>query len=385
MILGLFFTRNVSLKLWVDSGLFEREKLIYEKYLNGDNFKKVYWFTYGSSDKVLAEELKRVGRLHSNIEVFSMPKFCDIPKLGNIMYTFILPFFYADRLKECNILKTNQMDGSWSAVFAKWMYKKLLVVRTGYTLTQLWKNTNRSKIKIRIYEWIEFLVYKNANAAIVTSYHNKAYIEQQYRIKNIFVISNFIDIERFKNMGLCRDEKRLLFVGRLNVEKNIKSLISAVAIIGMKLDIYGKDEMSGALQEYVANLDVDISFKGTVSNSELPMIYNSYKYYVLPSLFEGMPKTLLEAMGCGCICIGTNVTGINEVIIDSFNGFLTQNIDSDSIIKCIQRSVSYQELDSVQKNAEDTIAEKFSLQAIFEEEMKIFTTLMKFEDNNHCI
>ena len=51
MILSLFFTRNVSLESWVKQGLFDREKLIYEEHLNQGNFKKIYWFTYGSNDK----------------------------------------------------------------------------------------------------------------------------------------------------------------------------------------------------------------------------------------------------------------------------------------------------------------------------------------------
>ena len=54
-------------------------------------------------------------------------------------------------------------------------------------------------------------------------------------------------------------------------------------------------------------MDVDVKFNGVVANDKLPDILNEYKYYILASNYEGMPKTLLEAMACGNLCIGTNV------------------------------------------------------------------------------
>ena len=56
--LGLLFTRNVSLKLWVESGLFDREKTIYEKELEQNIYHNIYWFTYGSEDEEVYNKLK---------------------------------------------------------------------------------------------------------------------------------------------------------------------------------------------------------------------------------------------------------------------------------------------------------------------------------------
>ena len=89
MILSLFFTRNVSLENWISQGLFDREKLIYEEHIKDNNLEKVYWFTYGSNDHRLSEELKKENRLHENIEIFEMPKFFNIPKIGSFFYSFI--------------------------------------------------------------------------------------------------------------------------------------------------------------------------------------------------------------------------------------------------------------------------------------------------------
>ena len=56
MILALFFTRGVSLETWVYTGLFDREKLIYEEHLRRGHLKTVYWLTYGSHDTEIAKQ-----------------------------------------------------------------------------------------------------------------------------------------------------------------------------------------------------------------------------------------------------------------------------------------------------------------------------------------
>ncbi len=56
--MGLFFTKGNSLNSWVKSGLFDREKKIYEFLIERGYVESVLWFTYGKNDDVLADELK---------------------------------------------------------------------------------------------------------------------------------------------------------------------------------------------------------------------------------------------------------------------------------------------------------------------------------------
>lgn len=366
MTLSLFFTRGVSLKLWVDSGLFEREKLIYEEHLKQKNLQDVYWFTYGCDDAKLSEALKAQGKLHDHIHVVAMPKVFTFFPVGSWLYSLLLPFLFLHIFKECHILKTNQMDGSWSAVFAKWLSGKPLIVRTGYTMTQLMKSSGRPKWKVKIYELVEKFAYANADISVVASQHNKAYLENLYKLDDVRILPNFIDTHMFKPMGLTRYEKRLLFVGRLNKEKNLFNLIEAVAQTDYVLDIYGQGELSESLEILAKSLDAKVNFKGTVPNNELPLIYNSYQYYILPSFFEGMPKTLLEAMACGCTCIGTDVTGINEIIEDGVNGYLVSGTESSSIrttLKSLHGFTAISEAKSV-----ENIRNKVSLSHVVEYE-----------------
>ena len=90
-VLGWFFTRGISLEMWVNRGLFEREKLLYEEHLKKSYFNKVFWFTYGTFDSDIAIKLKKDGKLHQDIYVFGMPSIFKIPMVGSWIYSVCLP------------------------------------------------------------------------------------------------------------------------------------------------------------------------------------------------------------------------------------------------------------------------------------------------------
>jgi len=324
MKLALFFTRGVSLKTWVDTGLFDREKLIYEEHLKNGTLEKVYWLTYGSLDAEIAKKLYVENSLHPGIQVIGMPRFFK-GKVGILIYSFLMPIVQSTYLKQADIYKTNQIDGSWSAVFAKWFYRKPLIVRTGYVRSIFATKMKKSKFKIILFQLIEKLAYCFASYAIVTSINDKHYISAVYKFPyaKIFVIPNYVDTNLFKPIN--HNNKyfdRVIFVGRLSTEKNLFNLINAITETGFTLDIYGKGELEAALKFHAKRKGVNINFMGTVPNRQLPNVLNKYKFFILPSLFEGTPKSLLEAMACGLLCIGTNVEGIREVIKDNDNGLL---------------------------------------------------------------
>ncbi|MBN1457796.1 MAG: glycosyltransferase family 4 protein, partial [Sedimentisphaerales bacterium] len=375
MKLALFFTRNVSLKLWVDSGLFDREKLLYEEHLGRENLHKVYWLTYGKDDAVIAEKLKSENRLNRNIVVLPMPAFFR-GWFGQLVYSLFMPFIHRSSIKNADILKTNQIDGSWSAVIAKLLYKKPLLVRTGYTLSIFAKNKARSRFKIRIIEFIEWLAYKCADKAVVASFHDSQYIHSKYGLsqKKINVIHNFINTEVFCPIDGKKYFNKMIFVGRLDPQKNLFNLLNALSETKLALDIYGDGPLKEQLARKAKNLGVSVDFMGVVANKDLPRVFNRYRYFILPSLYEGMPKSLLEAMSCGLICIGTDIDGINEIIDDDTNGYLAKTTDTESLAEAIDRAARLPG-DSVAAKARQKIVSDFSIEKIVNEENKILEEL----------
>jgi len=363
--IALFFTKGVSLKIWHDTGMIDREVAIYNRL--SKYFKHIYFFTYGGK-----EELKFRDYLADNITI--------IPKKyisNNFLYSFITPFIHRKIFKDVDILKTNQMWGSWSAVLTKLIYRKKLVVRTGYMLSIHFMKRNPKSWKQWIMKIIERVAYKVADGVITTSQSNFEYVKKNYSPPGIHVlIPNYVESDVFKPMNMAKKKGSICFVGRLTKEKNLFSLLEALKDLPYALSIIGSGGQEEQLKDFANKDGIDVNFLGNIPNHELPKILNQHELFILQSLWENMPKALLEAMACGMPVIGTNVKGINELIEHDKTGILC-NTDSNSIREAIITLMEDGELkEKLGKNARRTIVENYSLDSLAEKELKLMRKLV---------
>jgi glycosyltransferase involved in cell wall biosynthesis len=87
-----------------------------------------------------------------------------------------------------------------------------------------------------------------------------------------------------------------------------------------------------------------------------------------------MPKSLLEAMSCGLICIGTNVEGINEVISDGIDGFLANGTNAESIAIALNRA-KMADFELISNCARKKIIDNYTISAVYKEENELFIKL----------
>lgn len=377
--LGVFFTRGVSLKQWVELGLFDREVLIYHEHLRSGLFDSINWFTYGSADAKMAAQLVSEGRLSPAINVVPRPYwFRYLGRSGNLIYMLLMPFLAWRRLKCCDVFKTNQMDGAIAALIAARLLHCPLFVRTGYTHSIFVDQIHASNpLRCRLAALTEKLVFRNCDAASVSSRFDRGYILERYGsdMRPPFVIGNYIDIDRFSPRPDKSRSERLIFVGRLSPQKNLAAAISACAQVQVGLDVIGDGPDRKALHELAADLKADVRWLGVFPNELLPERLTEYRFFYLPSLWEGMPKALLEAMAAGLVCIGNNTTGINEVIEDGVTGYLSRGADPAALATAIRRALSG-DVDGVSAAARDFVSRNFSLSGIARQEREVFSALM---------
>lgn len=318
--LGLVFTIGVSLEQWEKQGLLDREKLIYEKHLKEGHFEKIIWFTYGKNDLTIYNQLINEGRLDKRIIIVEMPKWF-LGKHKSLIYSYLIPFVHWKECKKLDIIKTNQMGGAWTAAIIHKIYNVPFLLRTGYTYStniagNIKDDSIRSKkcflyLKYIRYIMLEKKLYRRCNVATVSSKHDKEYICKKYGIASgkICVIGNYIDHDLFKNMKEKNRQERFVYVGRLSEEKNLFNIVTAANKARIGIDIYGKGELKNSLEKYILKNHIDARLMGVVDNIYLPKVLNQYRYFVLASKHEGMPKALLEALACGLLCVGTDVEG----------------------------------------------------------------------------
>ncbi|WP_329338045.1 glycosyltransferase family 4 protein [Streptomyces sp. NBC_01352] len=110
---------------------------------------------------------------------------------------------------------------------------------------------------------------------------------------------------------------RLLFVGRLQIQKNVARLLDAMAQVqeDVRLRIVGDGELREPLVAQAARLGLrNVEFVGALYGDDLVKAYADSDAFVLPSDKEGMPLVLLEAMASGLPVIATDVPGNRELV-----------------------------------------------------------------------
>lgn len=149
-----------------------------------------------------------------------------------------------------------------------------------------------------------------------------------------------------KNLRLNK-RRFVLSVGRLvDSHKGFSMLIHALKLLidkGYTLDlvIVGEGPDKEALAKYSTKLGIKnhVHLLDNISDSDLAFLYSTCNMFVLPSRFEGLPLTLLEAINFGKPIVATTVGGIPEIIEDGYNGILVDP-NSDMIASGIEKLLS---------------------------------------------
>jgi glycosyltransferase involved in cell wall biosynthesis len=169
--------------------------------------------------------------------------------------------------------------------------------------------------------------------AVVANSPNLARLSELIDPFPVRIIPNGVDADYFLP-GSSRERGgrqlfRILFVGRLQAQKNVALLLRAIA--GMRseaatwhLDVVGDGPERVELERQAGALGLsdDVTWHGWRSKEETAGLYRNSDCFVNPSIYEGMPNTVLEAMASGLPVIASDVGGNNDLVIPGETGFL---------------------------------------------------------------
>ena len=168
--------------------------------------------------------------------------------------------------------------------------------------------------------------------------------------------------------------REIVFIGRLDPQKNLSHLIEAFASVNKEmpdtcLHLIGKGNLTEAIKEMVERKGLSdcVSFDGICKNMET--VYSMADMIVLSSEYEGMPNCLIEAIGCGIPIVSYDCPiGPKEIVVDDVNGYLVKYNDinqlAEKMVECLKRV--WKE-DEIQKTAE-----KFDVSYIAKEYLELF-------------
>ncbi|MGZ4923907.1 MAG: glycosyltransferase family 4 protein [Halobacteriota archaeon] len=267
--------------------------------------------------------------------------------LWHLSYTVISAFKIAKRLKGKSLVK-GFSAACPGAVLAAKLKKKPCVVFYEYNWAYQVTNVNKGRALGTLASFIEGYVIKNADAVVTRNASLKNELQLRGAGRIVVIPLTFdedvfrpgIDFTDLKEKYGIRDEKILMFVGRLHPVKRLDLLLTAVQQLDEKyrLFIVGTGAIENELKEMAKSLGVSnrVIFTGAVPYSEVPKFMNMADLLVMTSSIEGQPRVLIEAMSCGTPAVGTNVFGIRDTIEEGVTGHLASDDPSDIAEKISQ-------------------------------------------------
>jgi len=296
----------------------------------------------------LKERIKGISIYHPKYLMIPRILFGIIWKTGFLnLYLFIESYFsfFASKKLAYDIMKKWNPDiihihgaggeGLLGVKLKNEFHKPLLVTVYGEDITRYSKQIP--------YKYLAKSTLKNSDVIICQSKFLENEIKQmEISNKKFFIIPMGVNIKNFKfrnknqaryKLNLPKNKKIILFVGGLIPRKGVEYLIRAVKII-LKRDknilccIVGGGNLEKHLKKLTSDLKLDeyVRFFGKKINEEVAEYMNACDLFVLPSLNEGLPVVLCEALACGKPIVATRVAGTPELMNDDV-GYLVKPKD----------------------------------------------------------
>ncbi len=223
------------------------------------------------------------------------------------------------------------------AYIAKVFFKKKIInhIHTGH-FKHFYDDSSWAGKKL-----IRFFLKMN-DATITVSDYWKTYFITSFDLKNVYKLNNMVNRVESNGTVVNGSPVTMLFLGMITRHKGIFDLLKVIAVHrellknNLKLIIGGCGQVE-ELNEIIEsnNLRGIVEYKGWVTGEEKEKLIQHSDVYILPSYYEGVPISILEAMRYGKPIISTFVGGIPEVVEPGINGLLITPGDYKALLNSL--------------------------------------------------
>ncbi|SFH87309.1 glycosyltransferase [Pisciglobus halotolerans] len=324
---------------------------------------------------------------YESVEIFRLPIKKYIPH-GAFFNKDIKDCFY----KVNNYLK--EKDFKYDIILTDFLNPSLIIGK------KLYKETNNN---VKLYSILHATDFSYLNNNFLRGYfiRNLKAIdgigfrsEQQYKIfsnkyftpaTNFLITSGLPKKYLEENINPRKKIKKIITVSRLIKRKNIDTIIQALYHLNKNgenifLEIIGEGPEENNLKSLITKLDLweYCAFINKLPRDKIIEKMNKSDCFILVSDRETFGMTYVEAMSQGCITIGSKGEGIDSVLIDGFNGFLSTTKDSKELASKITtiNNMNKKEILSISYNAHET-AKKMTDEKLASNLIEVFEGLIK--------
>jgi glycosyltransferase involved in cell wall biosynthesis len=291
----------------------------------------------------------------------------------NPLRLLLLPFFLAAQLIAAIRLHRRY---NFDALHAHWIIPQGAVavalcrlVRRAPRVLVTAHGSDLFALRGRITGWVKNRVLRRADSVTVVSEAMQRHCEEAGTAGKVTVQPMGVDLDsRFTPGDAGQVREGLLFVGRLVDIKGTEHLVRAMGLLvrrfpDLPLTIVGDGPLRGSLQDLAASLGLsdNVRFAGAVPHADLPQYFRAARVFVMPSIQEGLGLVAVEAMGCGCAVVASDLPTVRDAVIDGETGLTATVGDSEDIAQKISRLLLDENLCSrLARRGRELCEEKFA-------------------------
>jgi teichuronic acid biosynthesis glycosyltransferase TuaC len=315
------------------------------------------WFKFHYFSKIPLIEQGIEGRIHHPRFPFLIPKKIFYPLAGDFYSSFIGGYI-RKKIPDIDLIHSHHAypDGFGLTKVSQQFNCPLVIDIHGPTFFSDW--LHQPQLQKKVWNCVN-----NSSKIICISKKllSDAVIQgiPEYKLEYIPL---GVDLERFEKTSgadfsshIKRENPQkitFIFVGHLTKRKGLKYMLQAVSHLQEKVKkrchfvIAGEGPEKEALITQAGSLKIisNFTFTGSLGENELLKLYAASDVFILPSLSEGRPTVINEAMASECAIIASNVDGIPEQVTDGYNGFLVEPRNPEELASKIEYLVENENL-----------------------------------------
>jgi 1,2-diacylglycerol 3-alpha-glucosyltransferase len=251
---------------------------------------------------------------------------------------------------------------------------------------------------LRQWGWKQFRSVFEKVDIVTTPTKTAARLLQQIGLqKEVFPISNGIDRIRFSpsangaalkgKFNIPEDKNILLYVGRLDREKNINLILRAFSRVTHRIDLHcviagrGAEENRLKRLAHTLGLNERVTFTGFVPNEDLPGLYAMADCFIIAGTAELQSIVTMEAMASGLPVIGVRAMALPELVQPGVNGCLFEPGDEAGVADCIVSVFSDSSLRKRMKSGSLAVIEEHDIEEILNQFESIYRRLAAGKDH----
>lgn len=135
--------------------------------------------------------------------------------------------------------------------------------------------------------------------------------------------------------------------------------------------------------EGVPDFPFKTSFLGTINNDkQLAQYYAAADAFLIPSLEDNLPYTVMESLSCGTPVIAFTTGGIPDMVHHQYNGYLANYKSAESFTDGMEWIIKHPEQERIQQQARQIIMNTFSEEVIAQKHIRLYESLLQKESTN---